>query len=70
MARVVFHQTVVLLAIVLISTLSCVEVRADSNLSPTALCVKIFGAGGLRGLESYQTGVLISDEGYVLTAWS
>ncbi len=32
--------------------------------------MKIFGSGGLRGLEAYQTGILISDKGYVLTAWS
>ena len=32
--------------------------------------VKIFGSGGLRGLESYQSGFLISGEGHVLTAWS
>src|SRR5262245_36115917 len=32
--------------------------------------VKIFGAGGLRGLESYQTGFLISAAGHVLTVWS
>jgi serine protease Do len=32
--------------------------------------VKIHGAGGLRGLEAYQSGFLISDEGHVLTAWS
>lgn len=32
--------------------------------------VKIFGAGGLRGLETYQSGFLISAEGHVLTAWS
>ena len=32
--------------------------------------VKIFGAGGLRGLESYQSGFLISADGYVLTVWS
>src|SRR5687768_12800242 len=32
--------------------------------------VKIFGAGGLRGLEAYQSGFLISDQGHVLTAWS
>ncbi|MEW4565685.1 trypsin-like peptidase domain-containing protein [Bremerella sp. JC770] len=32
--------------------------------------VKIYGAGGLRGLESYQSGSLISDKGHVLTAWS
>lgn len=32
--------------------------------------VKVFGAGGLRGLESYQSGFLISPDGHVLTAWS
>jgi serine protease Do len=32
--------------------------------------VKIYGAGGLRGLESYQSGFLISPEGHVLTVWS
>ncbi|MFO0897124.1 MAG: S1C family serine protease [Pirellulales bacterium] len=32
--------------------------------------VKIYGAGGLRGLESYQSGFLISAEGHVLTAAS
>lgn len=31
---------------------------------------KIYGAGGLRGLEAYQSGILISADGYVLTAWS
>jgi S1-C subfamily serine protease len=32
--------------------------------------VKLYGAGGFRGLEAYQSGVLISAEGHVLTAWS
>ncbi len=32
--------------------------------------VKIFGAGGLRQLEAYQSGILISPEGHVLTALS
>jgi S1-C subfamily serine protease len=32
--------------------------------------VKIFGAGGLRGLEAYQSGLLISGEGHILTVWS
>lgn len=32
--------------------------------------VKIYGAGGVRGLEAYQTGVLISPQGQVLTALS
>jgi len=32
--------------------------------------VKVYGAGGLRQLEAYQTGILISGEGHVLTAMS
>lgn len=32
--------------------------------------VKIYGAGGIRGLEGYQSGFLISEEGHILTVWS
>src|SRR6516164_6501089 len=32
--------------------------------------VKIFGVGGLHGLSIYQSGFLISADGYVLTVWS
>ncbi len=32
--------------------------------------VKIYGAGGLQGLEAYQSGFLISPTGHVLTVWS
>lgn len=32
--------------------------------------VKIYGAGGLRGLEAYQTGILVSPQGHVLTVMS
>jgi S1-C subfamily serine protease len=32
--------------------------------------VKIYGAGGIRGLEAYQTGILISPDGQVLTVLS
>jgi len=32
--------------------------------------VKLYGAGGVRGLEAYQTGILISAEGYVVTVMS
>ncbi len=32
--------------------------------------VKIYGAGGLRQLEAYQTGILVSPEGHVLTVLS
>ncbi len=32
--------------------------------------VKIYGAGGLRGLEAYQTGIIISPDGRIATAMS
>jgi len=32
--------------------------------------VKIYGAGGFRGMEAYQSGVLISAEGHILTVYS
>ncbi len=32
--------------------------------------VKVYGAGGYRGLEAYQSGFLISAEGHILTAYS
>lgn len=32
--------------------------------------VKIYGAGGVAGLESYQSGILISPDGHILTVWS
>jgi S1-C subfamily serine protease len=49
--------------------------RADDSLAAVARDVrpkmaKIYGAGGIRGLEAYQSGMLISDDGNVLTAWS
>jgi S1-C subfamily serine protease len=35
-----------------------------------AKMVKIYGAGGYHGLEAYQSGLLISPEGHILTAYS
>ena len=32
--------------------------------------VKIYGAGGFRGMEAYQSGLLISPNGHILTGWS
>ncbi len=32
--------------------------------------VKIYGAGGVSGLEPYQSGFLISESGHILTVWS
>ncbi|QDT65371.1 S1C family serine protease [Calycomorphotria hydatis] len=46
--------------------------QAWANPLPDALdrTVKIFGAGGLRGLESYSTGFLVSPEGHIATVWN
>ncbi|TWU34565.1 putative serine protease HtrA [Novipirellula aureliae] len=35
-----------------------------------ARVVKVYGAGGIAGLEAYQSGFLISPEGHIATAWS
>lgn len=32
--------------------------------------VKVYGAGGYQGMESYQSGFLISPRGHILTVWS
>ncbi len=32
--------------------------------------VKLYGAGGVRGLESYQSGILVGNSGHILTSWS
>ena len=32
--------------------------------------VKIYGAGGIRGLEAYQSGFLVSPYGHIATVWS
>ena len=39
-----------------------------SNVQPRM--VKINGSGGFRGLEPYQSGIFISEEGHILTVWS
>jgi len=58
---------------ILSQSLAIVRAGADihEQIAETqAKVVKIYGAGGLRALEAYQTGFLISAEGHVLTAWS
>ncbi len=65
-----------LLGVVLLGLSVCVgSVHAESSLRDITRevqrkVVKIYGAGGLRGLESYQSGSLISPTGHILTAWS
>jgi len=66
-ARLVCHLAfVLLLPCAALAQSSYSEVIAQTQ----PKIVKIFGAGGLRGLEAYQSGFLISGEGHILTAWS
>jgi serine protease Do len=46
------------------ASLAAVDRQAQAKM------VKIYGAGGPRGLEAYQSGFMITGEGHVLTAWS
>ena len=44
--------------------------QSDAVKSVLPTTVKIVGSGGMRGLEAYQSGIIISGEGHILTAWS
>jgi serine protease Do len=65
------HGAVLLLALV---SCACAAGAADSprQTIPGAArkVVKLYGAGGLRGLESYQSGILVSPAGRIVTAAS
>jgi S1-C subfamily serine protease len=57
------------------SIASAGAVRADPSLAAIfrdvqPKIVKIYGAGGFRGLEAYQSGFLVSADGHILTAHS
>jgi S1-C subfamily serine protease len=72
--RTISDWPLLLLAAILVAASTSV-VRADGSLAAIARdvrprMVKIYGAGGLRGLEAYQSGMLMSADGHVLTAWS
>ena len=51
------------------STVRAADLQQTIRTAQTKV-VKIYGAGGLRQLEAYQSGILISAEGHVLTALS
>jgi len=64
------YATVFLLLAVLPTAARAQSSFADVISETQPKIVKIFGAGGLRGLEPYQSGFLISGEGHILTVWS
>ena len=73
-SRLVSPQGIACLLLIAAGSTGIDLVRADSfsvavsRVQPAV--VKIYGSGGLSGLEAYQSGLLIRADGYVLTAWS
>ena len=64
-------------AVVLVALLTARVVGAATESSPQFVAasaarsvVKIYGAGGLRGLEAYQSGIILSPDGLIATAMS
>jgi serine protease Do len=60
------------LALAALVCLTATPARTDESFAKVAeevntKLVKLFGSGGFRGLASYGTGVLISQDGYILT---
>lgn len=60
------------LAIVLLPTVVLAQPPSRESVVRDAQrrVVKIYGAGGLSGLEAYQSGFLVSPEGHIATVWS
>lgn len=59
----------------LVPLVVAVNVQAQPSLDEAAReaqrrVVKIYGAGGLSGLEAYQSGFLVSPDGHIATTWS
>jgi S1-C subfamily serine protease len=61
--------------LVLMATTAVLHGQGESQLARTLRAVqpamvKVYGAGGVRGLEAFQSGFLFSPEGHILTAYS
>lgn len=70
-------RTILMILLVVIGSSRCALAAsgqsgsfADTVETVQPKIVKIYGSGGLQGLEAYQSGLLISAEGHILTVWS
>lgn len=59
-----------ILAILTTSVTASAQDWTQVNRQVQSKMAKIYGAGGVRGLEAYQSGMVISDQGHILTVWS
>ena len=66
-------QAPLLIALLLAAALPHAAYAEDSApgiATPSSKVVKIFGAGGFRGLHAYCSGFLVSSHGHIVTVWS
>lgn len=70
--KVVCGYLAICLYIVVADAIAIQQIQSSNTATRTAgpRMVKIVGSGGLKGLEPYQSGFTISEDGYILTAWS
>ncbi len=61
-------RSFILLFAITLASLATAQNNVVNSVQPKM--AKIYGAGGIRGLEAYQSGFVISAEGHVLTAFS
>lgn len=66
------HTLLRIIGGVLIALVTVTQTRADDSSSSVAeqvngKIVKLYGAGGIQGLEAYGTGIIVSPDGYILT---
>ena len=69
------NRLITALTLPILIAANCLSVSAEAPLGKWVRdaqkrVVKIYGAGGLKGLEAYQSGFLVSPEGHIATAWS
>jgi S1-C subfamily serine protease len=68
--RVTATLILVGLAALLATSVARAEQPQQTIAAAARKVVKIYGAGGLRGLEAYQSGILVTPDGRILTALS
>jgi S1-C subfamily serine protease len=66
------RRNIVLVVLALLPAALRAPAWADESFAQTSAkvnpkLVKLFGAGGFRGLQSYGTGIIVSADGYILT---
>jgi S1-C subfamily serine protease len=71
LSRTGLRWSATLLMLVLVTAGGRLACGSDAVIEQAArTVVKIYGAGGYRGLEAYQSGFLVSPDGHVMTAMS